>query len=72
LTTLTELMKANPVARGDQVFLTHVPGVGMHVNLVGKKELLIRSVSFTRAVWEIYLGKSNLGDAIKKGLVSRL
>ena len=28
--------------------------------------------AFSRAVWDIYLGRNNLGEGIKKGLVSRV
>ncbi len=72
LTKLSAYMKANPVKKGDQVFLTYVPNVGLHVNVVGRPEMMIPNVGFARAVWEIYLGPNNLGDAIKKGLTSRL
>jgi hypothetical protein len=27
--------------------------------------------AFARAVWDIYLGRNNVGDAVKSGLVSR-
>jgi hypothetical protein len=69
---LMEYMKANPVRKGDHVFLTHIPGRGLHVVVVGKAEMMIENVAFARAVWEIYLGRNNLGDAIKKGLTARL
>ena len=72
INTMVECIQAQDVHKGDQVWLTHVPNVGLSINLVGKKDVLIRNSSFSQAVWEIYLGKNNLGDAIKKGLVSRL
>jgi len=72
LTMLVECMRSHPVAKGDHVWLTYIPGLGLHVNLEGKTEMKIKNVPFARAVWEIYLGKNNLGETIKKGLVSRL
>lgn len=72
LNNLMAFMKANPVKRGDQIFLTNVPGKGLHVVVVGKTELMIENVAFAHAVWEIYLGKNNLGSDIKKGLTSRM
>lgn len=69
---LMNYMEANPVKAGDQVWLTHVPGKGMHITVVGKAQMMIDNVAFARAVWEIYLGRNNLGDAIKKGITSRL
>jgi hypothetical protein len=70
--TLSELLSSDTARRGDQILLTHLPDVGLHCLMVGKKEFVIKNVAFSRAVWEIYLGQNNLGDAIKKGLVSRL
>jgi Chalcone isomerase-like len=72
INSMVECIQAHEVHKGDQVWLTHVPNVGLSINLVGKKNLLIRNPQFSQAVWDIYLGKNNLGDAIKKGLVSRL
>ena len=69
---LVQFMRTTSARKGDHVVLTHVPGVGVHVGVAGKADFLIRNVAFSRAVWEIYLGKNNLGDAIKKGLTSRL
>jgi hypothetical protein len=72
LTALSDMLKAQPVKKGDQVWLTHVPKVGLHCDLVGKKQFLIQNPQFSRAIWGIYLGKNNLGDAIKRALISRL
>jgi hypothetical protein len=72
VTKLMQFLRTDTARKGDQIFLTHVPGVGLHCSLAGKAEFLIKNVAFSRAVWDIYLGKNNLGEAIKKGLVSRL
>jgi hypothetical protein len=71
LASLTEYLKPLKVVKGDHIYLTHVPGVGLHCEVVGKAETTIANVAFAQAVWEIYLGKINLGDDIKKGLLSR-
>src|SRR5262245_33713303 len=71
LTTLTTYMETLEVKKGGHIQVTHVPGVGLHVLVAGQKEILIKNVAFSRAVWEIYLGQKNLGEAIKQGLVSR-
>jgi len=70
--TLVAYMKTTSLRKGDHIFLTHVPGVGIHIHSPGKADFLIKNTKFSQAIWEIYLGKNNLGDAIKKGLVSRL
>jgi hypothetical protein len=72
VTKLMQFLRTDTARKGDQIFLTHVPGVGLHCSLAGKAEFLIKDVAFSRAVWDIYLGKNNLGEGIKKGLVSRL
>lgn len=71
LNTLADFMQANPVKKGDQVWLTHIPGVGFRGRL-GSKAVLIRNPRFSRAIWDIYLGKNNIGEPIKQGLTSRL
>jgi 3-hydroxyisobutyrate dehydrogenase-like beta-hydroxyacid dehydrogenase len=69
---LVQYMRSTSVRKGEQIFLTHVPGVGLHLSVAGKADFVIRNVKFSQAVWDIYLGKKNLGDAVKKGLTSRL
>lgn len=67
-----ELLRAHNVVEGDHVWLTHVPNYGIHVNLVGKKQEFIQNVKFAKAVWDIYFGPKNIGEAVKKGLSARL
>jgi chalcone isomerase-like protein len=69
---LSALIKAHDVKTGDHVWITHVPGYGLHIHLVGKTSEFIPGLKFARAVWEIYLGPKNIGEAVKQGLVSRL
>jgi len=72
LKRLEEFMQPLTAQKGDHIHLTHLPGVGLHCQIVGKTEITIPGVPFSGAVWEIYLGKNNLGEDIKKGLTSRL
>lgn len=72
LATLLQFLQETPVKKGDQFVLTHVPGQGCRGVLVGKKEIAIKNPAFTKAIWDIYLGKNNLGAAIKQGLAARL
>ncbi len=69
---LAEVMSGQDAQKGEHIFLTHIPGVGLHCYLAGKIDIVIKNPAFTRAVWDIYLGRNNLGESIKKGLVSRL
>lgn len=69
---LTQSMRDHSADKGDRVSLTHIPGEGLHCLLPGKIDVVIKNPQFSRAVWDIYLGKNNLGDEIKKGLVSQL
>jgi Chalcone isomerase-like len=72
LKSLHETMKALELKKGDNIRLTNIPKKGITCDVAGKKELLIENSDFSRAVWEIYLGKKNIDDDIKKALVSRL
>jgi hypothetical protein len=70
--SLSATMRALAIKKGDNVWLTHIPKKGLHCNLAGKKDFLIENPDFSKAVWDIYLGKNNLSDSIKRSLVSRL
>ena len=72
LTQLERHFVANPVKQGDQIRLTHIPRVGLNVQVNNKPSILIRGVGFAQAAWGAYLGPNNLGVAIKEGLSSRL
>jgi Chalcone isomerase-like len=70
---LVTIMEAQSADKGDHVWITHVPGYGIHVNLPSKKTSeFIAGVKFAKAVWDIYLGPKNVGESVKKGLTSRL
>jgi hypothetical protein len=69
---LAEAMQGLTIKKGDHVTLSHVPKVGLHCDVNGQTSFEIKNVAFARAVWEIYLGKNNIGEGIKRGLVSRL
>ena len=56
---------------GDEIWFTHVPKVGLQCK-IDKNETVIKDVAFAQAVWEIYLGKKNIGESIKTDLTSRL
>ncbi len=70
--TLTNFMRSSSVAAGDHIWLTHIPDVGFHCEMVGKTQFTIRNKDFSKAIWNIYLGPNNLGDSVKAGLTSRL
>lgn len=65
-------MRSCPMRKGEHAFLTHIPGIGLQINVAGKADFLIKNVGFSRAVWEMYLGQKNIGEAIKRGLTTRL
>lgn len=69
---LLTFMKGKDLRTGDQVWLTHVPGQGFLCELPGNQQVMIKSVPFAVAIWEIYLGDRNIGDAIKSALTSRI
>ena len=63
---------ANPVRQGDHIRLTHIPGVGLGVQVNAGPGMVIRGVGFSRAAWGTYLGPNHLGVALRDGLTSRL
>ncbi len=69
---LLAFMRTCTMRKGEHAFLTHVPGVGLQINVAGKADFVIRNVDFSRAVWEMYLGKKNVSESIKRGLTARL
>lgn len=70
--SLLDFMKDKSLKNGDHVWLTHVPNVGFLCKMPGDKEVLIKDVTFSQAIWDIYLGEKNIGEEIKAGLTSRL
>jgi hypothetical protein len=69
---LAEMLRSDTCHKGDHIYLTHLPGTGLRIGVTGKAEFVIANPQFSRAIWDIYLGPNNLGEAIKKGLVSRV
>ena len=56
---------ANPVKQGDSIRLTHVPGVGMGVQVNARPTVLIPGIAFAQAAWGTYFGPNHLGVALK-------
>jgi len=69
---LCAIMRTLRIQKGDHVMMTHVPGKGLVVDLVGKREFLVEDVQFSRAIWEMFLGRNPLDETLKKNLVARL
>lgn len=69
---LIEMMREISFTKGDNIYLTHQPGICLRCQVIGKGDITIDNPDFSRAIWDIYLGKNNIGDGIKKGLISRL
>jgi hypothetical protein len=69
---LVRLLREGTARKGEEIYLTHAPGVGLHVNVSGREPFVIKNPAFSRAVWDIYLGRYNVSDAVKKGLTSGL
>ncbi|KAJ3048459.1 hypothetical protein HK102_012684 [Quaeritorhiza haematococci] len=71
LDALAEYFEAHPVSKGKSLWLTSDPVVGFRCQLRDAPALTLPNGEFARAVWDVYLGPNNLGDAIKTGLISR-
>lgn len=72
LATLSRYMAAHPVKKGSLIWLSYIPGVGLGCQVLGAPEIKIKNVALAQTVWEVYLGRKNLGVAIQSGLTSRL
>jgi len=71
LKQIMQKMMSMELRRGDQVYLVSIPKVGVRCQF-GKTDILIENPAFCRAIWDIYLGRQNLGEPLKNGLTSRL
>jgi hypothetical protein len=72
LAHVAQVLGAMRLEKGDRVTLTAVPGAGLRCQVAGKADVTVGTPAFARAVWDIYLGRQNLGEAVKAGLASRL
>ncbi len=72
LDTLTRYMKAHPVKVGSRIWLSYIPGEGLGCQVAGAPGIKIPNVELAQTVWEVYLGRKNLGVAIQTGLTSHL
>lgn len=71
LAKFDKALRACTVSKGDQVWMTNSPA-GFRCVIPGKLDVSIPNAAFAKAIWEIYFGRNNLGDALKRGLVARL
>src|SRR5262249_29202964 len=55
---LMQVLDPIAVKKGDHIWLTHVPQVGLHCTIVGKASFLVKNKDFAHAVWEIYFGRN--------------
>ncbi|MFO0808101.1 MAG: chalcone isomerase family protein [Gemmataceae bacterium] len=72
LKKVADILAALDLRKGDQVMLTAIPQIGLRCQVVGKTDATIENPAFARAIWDIYLGRQNLGESVKAGLASRL
>jgi hypothetical protein len=69
---LEQYMRNMAAQKGEHLMMTHLPGIGLHIHVAGKVDFVIRNVAFSRAIWDIFLGKKNVSEKVKKQLTSRL
>ena len=71
LAQVAQFLRAKRLEKGERVTLIAAPGAGLRCQVAGKADAMVGDEAFARAVWDIYLGRHNVSDAIKSGLVSR-
>lgn len=69
---LSSYLDANPPKKADSIWITHVPDTGVSIQIGRSRPTLIEGQKFSRAIWEIYFGRTNLGPTMKAPLSSRL
>jgi hypothetical protein len=69
---VAKILQGQTAHKGDDIWFTHIPKVGFQCRAPGGMVHLIRNVEFSKAVWENYFGKHNVGDNVKQALLSRL
>jgi hypothetical protein len=72
LRQIVQKLGSMDLRKGDNIFLIAIPKVGVRCQVVGKTDVLIQNPALSRAIWDIYLGRQNIGEPIKAGLVSRI
>jgi hypothetical protein len=71
LAKVEQVLQKLRLEKGDRVTLTAAPGAGLRCQVGRKAEVVVGDAAFARAIWDMYLGRKNLSDALKAGLVSR-
>jgi hypothetical protein len=66
------MLRGQTAHKGDEIWFTHIPRVGFQCRTSGGVTHLVPNVEFSKAVWENYFGKNNVGEHVKRGLLSRL
>lgn len=71
LATIDKVLQTVRLQKGDRVTLIAAPGAGLRCQIGTKTDATVGDAAFARAVWDMYLGRNNLSDAMKSGLTSR-
>ncbi len=69
---VADLLRSRTSEKGDEIWFSHVPNVGFEFRAPGGMTGTVANVAFSKAVWENYFGKHNVGEHVKAGLLSRL
>lgn len=70
--TFVNMIRSRTASSGDHFFLTHIPKVGLEVKHQTKETIVIPNPRFSQVVWDIYFGRNNVGEDVKRGLLSAL
>jgi hypothetical protein len=68
---LERTLRAHDWPKGQTMMLTSIPRVGLRCQVPGKADVSIKNPAFATAVWEIFLGRASINEAVKTGLTSR-
>ena len=69
---LSKYLESKKAEDDDHIIFDYAPDKGTVVSRTGAKPITIAGEPFARALWDIYFGKKNVSNDIRKGLISRL
>lgn len=72
LKEVSNWMRSRSWDKGMIITLTHRQGKGLRAETSTGAVLEIEGVEFCKAVWGNYFGRNNVGEQVKRGLISRL
>jgi hypothetical protein len=72
ITKLLDHVMAEPLKKGDQITLTHLPQVGVECRVGDDEPLRVAVPLFAHVVWNVYMGPNGVCPVLRAGLGKHL